>query len=134
MCTNMGGNRLSVGSLKNGFDGKWFGVEVISNGGRKTQYFFKQENGTTLIRKGLQAAPTKSPITAQKFVENAKKNNKNVEIISPTDTKLRIDKRNKEMSEKPDYEMGIKTPWGNKGNREAARRSRLQTRTSKKKR
>ena len=123
-----GSSGLTSGNLSNGFNGKWFGVSVTNSGGKKTEYFFKQNGKSTLMRIGLQATPKQSTITPQKFVENAQRNSRNVNIISPTETSKRIEKRKKERANKPDYEMGIGTPYGNKENRKAARRSRIASR------
>lgn len=90
-----GSSGLTSGNLSNGFNGKWFGVSVTNSGGKKTEYFFKQNGKGTLMRIGLQATPKQSTITPQKFVENAKRNSRNVNIISPTETSKRIEKRKK---------------------------------------
>lgn len=137
MCTNMGKGRSGksdTGSLKNGFNGKWFGVSVLNNGGKRKDYYFKQEKSGVLMKVGLAAAPKKTTVTPQEFVKNAKERSRSVDIISPKETNRRIDERNRERSNKPDYEFGTGTPWGNKDGRKAARDSRLSGRTLKRKR
>lgn len=57
--------------------------------------------------------------------------NGNARPISKTEMSRIKTERNKERASKPDYEMGIGVPWGNKNNREAARKSRLEGRISK---
>ncbi len=128
MCTNMGSTGFGGENLQNGFNGKWFGVSVINNGGKKTDYFFKQDRSGTMMRVGLSAAPQKASIEPQKFVENAKSRNRSVKIIPPSETSRLIGKRNEQQSNKPDYEMGLGTFYGNKDNRRAARKSRLASR------
>lgn len=65
MCTNMGKGRSGksdTGSLKNGFNGKWFGVSVLNNGGKRTDYYFKQEKSSVLMRVGLSGPVKKHPL------------------------------------------------------------------------
>ena len=63
---------------------------------------------------------------ANKLLKNGK-----ARPISKTEMSKIKAERNKERAAKPDYEMGIGVPWGNKANREAARKSRLVGRISK---
>lgn len=54
-----------------------------------------------------------------------------IEKVSSKELKAIRDAYREEQRNKPDYEMGIGTPWGNKDNRRAARQSRLAGRIAK---
>ena len=54
-----------------------------------------------------------------------------IEKVSGKELKAIRDAYREEQRNKPDYEMGIGTPWGNKDNRRAARQSRLAGRIAK---
>lgn len=123
-----GSSGISQGTLANGFNGKWFGVRVTNDGGAIREYFFRQTENTTLMRTSLAESAKKSPVSAQKFVSNARERNSRVEIINPSEVERRTRERNRERQSRPDYEHGIGTEWGNRNNREAARVSRLASR------
>lgn len=123
-----GSSGISQGTLASGFNGKWFGVRVTNNGGTTKEYFFRQTENTTLMRTSLAESAKKSPVSAQKFVSNARERNSRVEIINPLEVERRTRERNQERLSRPDYEHGIGTEWGNRNNREAARASRLASR------
>lgn len=63
---------------------------------------------------------------ANKLLKNGK-----ARPISKTEMSKIKTERNKERAAKTDYEMGVGVQWGNKNNREAARKSRLEGRISK---
>lgn len=123
-----GSSGISQGTLANGFNGRWFGVRITNNGGTTREYFFRQDGTDTLMRASLSESARKSPISAQRFVENARQRNRSVEIISPSEVERRARGRNQERAERPDYEHGLGAEWGNENNRRAARMSRLASR------
>lgn len=91
--------------------------------------FSYQMNGKTIVVQKTKAgvvlingAPNKT-MSYEKLLQGAKEK-AGFKKLSAED----IEKARKQKSEKPDYEMGIRTPWGNKDNRKAARQSRLASR------
>lgn len=115
-------------------EGKWYGVKFEKNG-REMQQYIMHKGGNMYIKSDVAAIGKKvaaKKITVEQMAKNIEKSGgKNVEIISAKQYKKLADARSKERENKPDYEMGIGTQWGNKNNRRAARMSRLASRRKK---
>ena len=93
----------------------------------------QQKNGIAYDVSDLADIPSKigKGINANELMQRAKKNGRTVKILSPKEMSDRVENRRKERENKPDYEHGIGTPWGNKNNRKAARQQRLTTRVQR---
>lgn len=70
----------------------------------------------------------------QQIRNNQGKSGVKIENISGGELKAMREARQEAERNKPDYEMGIGTPWGNKDNRRAARMSRLAGRVANRRR
>jgi hypothetical protein len=101
------------------------GFEVVIQG--KKQTYFRAAGGE--YRNLQDPSRVISSQVAQKLFESNK--------VSPV-PKSKMDeikkRRQKEIDRKPDYELGIGVPGGNKDNRKAARNSRLAARASRRRR
>lgn len=106
----MGGRGASSGlASETGFSYRMNGKTVVV-----------QKTGTGVVL--VNGTPNKS-INYNKLLRAAKEKT-GFKKLSASDIK----KRRKQKNDKPDYEMGLGTPWGNKDNRRAARKSRLASR------
>lgn len=90
----------------------------------KERIYFQAAGGEF---RGLQDT---SDVVSKEIANKLLKNGKARPISKTEMSKIRTE-QNKERAAKPDYEMGIGVPWGNKNSREAARKSRLVGRISK---
>lgn len=74
------------------------------------------------------------PYEAECFAKRMTENGATVKTYTKKQLAAHDEARRKENANKPDYEMGIGVPWGNKNNRKAARVSRLAGRVQRRRR
>ena len=96
---------------------------------------FQNKNGKVYNVSDLGDVPhlMKTSKTASELAQTAAKNGNSVTILSPEQMQARVDARRAERAARAgiDYELGVGVPWGNKANRQAARRGRLASRAMK---
>lgn len=122
---------MGPGNLRNGFNGKWFGIKVTNNGGATSEYFFRKDGNTFLMRNDLGKTPKKAFDSPENIYKKAKANARSVSIISPGEVAERMKTRAEERASKPDYELGYGAPGGNREYRKTARRNRINNRRRK---
>lgn len=108
-------------------------IEVTTREGRKLSYRSRQGGFITGIddaRESLASGRMTVPEIAKRMTENGA----TVKTYTKTQLAAHDEERRKEIANKPDYEMGIGVPWGNKNNRKAARASRLAGRVQRRRR
>ena len=108
-------------------------IEVTTKDGRKLSYRSRQGGFITGIddaRESLASGRMTVPEIAKRMTENGA----TVKTYTKTQLSAHDEARRKEIANKPDYEMGIGVPWGNKNNRKAARASRLAGRVQSRRR
>ena len=110
------------------------GNSGMNSGGGSVGFQYKSPGGMTRTVQKTKTGITLIDGTPSKFdYDTLKKNFKDKEgykELSKADIVAMHEKRRN----KPDYEHGLETPWGNKDNREAARASRLADRAARRKR
>ena len=110
------------------------GNSGMNSGGGSVGFQYKSPGGMTRTVQKTKTGITLINGTPSKFdYDTLKKNFKDKEgykELSKADIVAMHEKRRN----KPDYEHGLGTPWGNKDNREAARASRLADRAARRKR
>lgn len=74
------------------------------------------------------------PVSYTEFYNRAREGGFILQEYQQQDLTERDAQRHEERANRPDYEMGIGTEWGNANNRKAARQSRLAGRVARRKR
>lgn len=107
----MGGRGSSSGKSK-GIGAVGTGIAVTHENGKVTNYVVT--NGGLMEIRSARPAPKSKTMTTQEQVKKMLENS-NTKFLSKSD----IDKLRKQYQEDrantPDYELGIGTPWGNRG-------------------
>lgn len=128
MCTNVGGATGRAGNaVRNGG-----GIQYTRNG---TQFTLEQKNGVMYNVSDLSDIPEKigKGYSGAEIIERLDRTGTEFKILTPADMQARRDARNAEREARAniDYELGVGVPFGNKANRQAARRGRLATRAAR---
>ena len=127
MGTCSSGSRAGSTSVKNGG-----GIQYTSNG---VQFTLEQKNGVMYNVSDLAEIPQKigKGFSGAEIIERLNRTGTEFKILSPNDMQARRDARNadREARKNIDYELGVGVPFGNRANRQAARRGRLASRAAK---
>lgn len=95
-------------------------------------FTFQQRNGVAYNVSDVGSIPERfgAGFDANDLAQRARNNGRDVTILSPEQMQARVNARNadREARRNIDYELGAGVPWGNKANRQAARRGRLASR------
>ena len=70
-------------------------------------------------------------MSLSEIAKRARENGYRVEVLNAKETAERDEARKKENRSKPDYELGMGVPWGNKEYRKTARRNRMTSRSQR---
>ena len=88
------------------------GIAITNKNGGVTNYFVASD-GLREIRTARQAPKSKSMTTKDQVRKLLESNN--VKFLSKSDVDKLQKKRQEDRANTPDYELGIGTPWGNRG-------------------
>ena len=88
------------------------GIAITNKDGGVTNYFVASD-GLREIRTARQAPKSKSMTTKDQVRKLLESNN--VKFLSKSDVDKLQKKRQEDRANTPDYELGIGTPWGNRG-------------------
>lgn len=88
------------------------GIAITNKNGGVTNYFVASD-GLREIRTARQAPKSKSMTTKDQVRKLLESNN--VKFLSKSDVDKLQKKRQEDRDNTPDYELGIGTPWGNRG-------------------
>lgn len=130
--SDVGGRGSSSGksAVKNGG-----GIQYTRNG---ITFTLEQKNGVMYNVSDLADIPEKvgKGFSGAEIIERLNRTGTEFKVLSPADMQARRDARNadREARKNIDYELGAGVPWGNKANRQAARRGRLASRAAKRRR
>lgn len=108
-------------------------IEVTTTDGTKFSYRSRQGGFITGIDDARES-PASGRMTVPEIAKRMTENGATVKTYTKTQLAAHDEARRKEIANKPDYEMGIGVPWGNKNNRKAARTARLAGRVQKRRR
>lgn len=129
-CGNAGGGsaKAAGGGGKSIVDGG--GVAFTKDG---SEFVYEQINGEMYDVSDLADIPTKAPLSGSEMVERMANNGTDFRIMSPEQMQQRRDARQADRNARAgiDYELGVGVPWGNKNQRQAARRGRMISRAQK---
>ena len=131
-----GGGSSSKGSSAREGGGNFSGVvaiEVTTKDGTKLSYRSRQGGFITGIDDARES-PASGRMTVPEIAKRMTENGATVKTYTKKQLAAHDEARRKENANKPDYEMGIGVPWGNKNNRKAARASRLAGRVQRRRR
>lgn len=125
-----------------GSRGSRSGRDTIANGVRITydngssKVYKRGPNGRIVDERGLPVESLNN-MKYDDFIRRVQANQKNsgvsIERMSRQDLDGMEKRWREERANRPDYEMGVGVPWGNKENRKAARQSRLAGRAARRK-
>ena len=99
-------------------------IEVTTKDGRRLSYRSRQGGFITGIDDAIES-PANGRMTVPEIAKRMAENGATVEAYTKKQLAAHDEARWKEIANKPDYELGVGVPWGNKENRKAARVSRL---------
>ena len=121
-------SRSNSGTVKEGG-----GFHYIMKDGRTGT--FQLKDGAIYDVTDLANTPEKmnTKRTASELIESMRDRGIKVTVLTPKQMNDRERTRNIERENRPDYELGVGIPWGNKTSRKAARRGKMVSRTSKRK-
>lgn len=108
-------------------------IEVTTKDGRRLSYRSRQGGLVTGID-DVRESPASGRMTVPEIAKRMAENGATVKTYTKKQLAAHDEARRKENANKPDYEMGIGVPWGNKDARKAARASRLATRAQRRRR
>lgn len=108
-------------------------IEVTTKDGRKLSYRSRQGGFITGIDDAIESHAN-GRMTVPEIAKRMAENGATVKTYTKKQLAAHAEARQKEIANKPDYELGVGVPWGNKENRKAARASRLAGRAQRRRR
>ena len=111
-------------------DGKIRAIEVDYGGGLKSSFRLHKDGMVTDIDDWAEQHNVNG-LTLEQIAQNARKQGYSVKTFTSSELKERDEKRMESWKNKPDYELGYGTPWGNREYRKTARRNRINNRRRK---
>lgn len=108
-------------------------IEVTTKDGRRLSYRSRQGGFITGIDDAIES-PANGRMTVPEIAKRMAENGATVKTYNKKQLAAHDEARQKEIANKPDYELGVGVPWGNKDARKAARASRLAGRAQRRRR
>lgn len=105
---------------------------VIDYGNGRMSSFRLHPNGLVTDIDDFAEQKNTNKLTLAEIADRAVENGYSVMSFTQSQLNERDKKRKDSRANRPDYELGIGVPWGNKEYRKTARRNRINTRISRK--